>query len=91
METIADITHVRSAVHARPSIVRHAIMLCELGYAPRGHTRVWNLGERVAPLARPLHVRWGLELRGGVRLNVRMHFGMLVEWFSEGVENEDGG
>jgi hypothetical protein len=69
-------------------LVRRAITLRELDFALRAHTKVWRLGERVV---RPPHVRRALELCGGARLSVRMHFGSLVERFSEGEESEDEG
>jgi hypothetical protein len=68
-------------------LVRRAITLRELDFALRAHTKVWRLGERVV---RPPHVRRALELCGGARLSVRMHFERLVERFSEAEESEDG-
>ena len=67
-------------------LVRRAITLRELEFALHAHTKVWHLGERVV---RPPHVRRALELCGGARLSVRMHFGKLLEIFSEGEESED--
>lgn len=67
-------------------LVRRAITLRELEFALHSHTKVWHLGERVV---RPPHVRQALELCGGAQLSVRMHFGKLVERFSEGEESED--
>ena len=68
-------------------LVRRAITLRELDFAQRAHTKVWRLGERVV---RPPHVRRALELCGGARLSMHMHFERLVERFSEGEESEDG-
>ena len=67
-------------------LVRRAITLRELDFALCAHTKVWRLGERVV---RPPHVRRALELCGGARLSVRMHFGSLMEEFSEGEESDD--
>jgi hypothetical protein len=76
-----DITHARSAIHARPCTTR------ELDFALRTHTKVWRLGERAV---RPPHVRRALELCGGAQLSMHMLFERLVERFSEGEESEDG-
>ena len=67
------------------NLVQRAIILRELDFALRAHTKVWRLGERVV---RPPHVRRALELRGCVRLDMRTHFEKLAERFSEGEESE---
>jgi hypothetical protein len=84
METIQTLHAL--VVQFTRDLVRRAITLRELDFALRAHTKVWRLGERVV---RPPHVRRALELCGGARLSVRMHFGRLVERFSEGEESED--
>jgi hypothetical protein len=68
------------------ALVRSAITLRELDFALRAHSKVWRLGERIV---RPPHVRRALELCGCARSSLRMHFGRLVERFSEGEESED--
>jgi hypothetical protein len=67
-------------------LVRRTITLRELDFALRAHTKVWRLGERVV---RPPHVRRALELCGGARLSVRLHFGRLLARFEEGEEDSD--
>jgi hypothetical protein len=62
-------------------IVRRAIVLRELDFSLRGHTKVWRLGERSI---RPPHVHRALELRGSALMSKRDHFGALLEQFSEG-------
>src|SRR5260370_29126325 len=68
------------------ALVRRWMALRELDFALRAHTKVWRLGERVV---RPPHVRRALELCGGARLSVRLHFERLLARFEEGEEDSD--
>ena len=62
-------------------LIQCKIMLRKLDSALHGHTKVWHLGEQVVC---PRYVCQGLELCGGAWLSMHMHFGRLVEQFSEG-------
>jgi hypothetical protein len=67
-------------------LVRRAITLRELAFALQAHTKIWRLGERVV---RPLHARRALELSGGTRLSMRLHFESLLGRFYRGEESTD--
>jgi len=75
-----------------PSLMRHVIVLRELDFVLWALTKVWHLSDTC--VVRLLHVRQALELGGSgsgsrLQLSKGVHFGALLERFSEGEGSDD--